>query len=123
MTVSKIISGTTINENNAIVASMIENKGKFIDGHSNKESGVSAVATFTKGNQQYIVPMYNSVFCINPLEIENGTVKLDRWSVGGVVYAGDSFESRIEQFNKNSAEYKNEGLGDGGQLSNLVKFF
>lgn len=74
---------------NAIIETLIEAKGQFIDDHSDRVSHVRYVLEYLdRDGLVQAVPAYaDSGFCINPFYISSdGKIHLDQWSIGGVVH-------------------------------------
>lgn len=108
------------NANEMIIKTLKENKGAYIDTHNGKETLEEnsigyVVLENGKRKEEFVCPIYRNTFCLNPLFLEDGVVKLDTMSVGGVLECYSSItgnkqdderalknrvESEIDKFNE-----------------------
>lgn len=97
--------------------------GIVVDDHTNNELSLQAIVRWTKGDREFICPVFNGTyFSLNDLYIgQDGKVHLSSWSVAGTVDCRAGLDDGIEKFNAGS-EANSHVLGGWGKLELVAQF-
>lgn len=68
------------------------NNGRYVDSHDGSEKDLHGIIAYEQPNGHIVfcpfIPCVKA-FCLNELEVNGNTIKLSRWSCGGVVTTND----------------------------------